>query len=226
MLLRAIGAVIPLDAKRLLVYLTTGLCVAAACLLAAALKPNWDLTHVLAVGSGYVSLLLVMLSLIIGPVNLLWSRHNPVNINLRRDTGIGAGVSGLIHVIFAFQIHMHGVILRYFVEPVDHGYRPLLNLFGLSNDIGALATVLLGALLLLSNELTLRWLKGPWWKFLQRFNYLLFVAILAHTVGYQYVIKRERIMIYLVVGLTLLVVAAQAGGVVLHRRHQARHRPG
>ena len=48
-----------------------------------------------------MSLCLLCVTLLIGPLNLLRKRLNPVNIELRRDTGIWAGITGCLHVVFA-----------------------------------------------------------------------------------------------------------------------------
>src|SRR5215210_701616 len=75
----------------------------AGCFLAGLYGPNNTLSETLAIGLGYVSLVLLAATLLIGPLNLLRQRRNPVNINLRRDTGIWSGITALLHVLFAFQ---------------------------------------------------------------------------------------------------------------------------
>jgi DMSO/TMAO reductase YedYZ heme-binding membrane subunit len=74
----------------------------------------------------------------------------------------------------------------------------------------------------LSNDLSLRWFGARRWKLLQRSNYILFVLVLLHTVGYQVIIKREPIMVLMVVGLTLLVLTAQTKGFYLVGSRRAR----
>jgi sulfoxide reductase heme-binding subunit YedZ len=155
--------------------------------------------RVLTVGLGYVGLLFIIFTLLVGPYKLLWQRRNPVNINLRRDIGIWAGLTGAAHVVVGFQVHQRGRILRYFFNK-DGEF--LTNLFGASNVAGLFATLLIILLLLLSNDISLKQLKGPRWKFLQRFNYVLFVLVVAHTFGYQMEINREAVATYAVIGLT------------------------
>jgi len=108
--------------------------------------------------------------------------------------------------------------LLHFLKPDGKGYKPLLNLFGASNYIGAIATVILFLLLALSNDLSLRRLKGRRWKFLQRFNYMLSILALIHAVGYQVVAKREKVMMFLVLALSILVLFMQGLGLYLHGR--------
>jgi len=211
----ALGFILPREGKRLVTYVVLALLSAAGCYLTFLLEPEFNIAQILTVGLGYVALIFTVATLLIGPLNLLRQRRNPVNINLRRDTGIWAAITGVLHVWFGFQVHLGGEIVRYFFEVVDHGYRPLLNLFGLSNYVGAAATLVLVTLLTLSNDLTLRWLKGGWWKWLQRLNYILILLVVAHTFGYQVVVERALILPLATVGLVVLVLAAQATGILI-----------
>jgi DMSO/TMAO reductase YedYZ heme-binding membrane subunit len=216
---------LPLGRVRKLTHLLLAIGTAVGCWLTAALRPDAGVAHVLTIGLGYVALILGTATLLVGPLWLLRQRRNPVNIDLRRDIGIWVGLTGIGHVVFGLQIHLGGRILLYFVEPRPEGYRPLTNLFGISNYVGAAATILLAMLLVLSNDLSLRWLRSVRWKLLQRFNYVLFVTTLAHTVGYQVVVSRERVMIGITVALVGLAVAAQIAGCVLHRTRRTASRP-
>lgn len=203
---------------RSLTHLVLAVFTGAGCYIAFLLKPDARLIQLLALGFGYISLILIFITLLIGPWTILRQRRKPLNTNLRRDVGIWAAISGILHVVFGFQVHMKGKILLYFLKPDGEGYKPLLNLFGVSNYIGAIGTLILVLLLSLSNDFSLRWLKGRRWKFLQRFNYLLFVLALTHTLGYQIVAKRESIMMFIVIGLTILVLAIQNLGFFLYGR--------
>ncbi len=187
--------------------------------------PHADLTYDLTIGCGYVALILVALSLLIGPYKLLFQRRNPVNLDFRRDVGIWAGITGCIHVICGFQIHMNGNVVYYFLDYIPHrGYRFLTNLFGISNDIGLIATIILVILLVLSNDISLRHYKGKKWKFLQRFNYLLALLVLAHTFAYQTVSQRERPFIIGTIIIAVVTLAAQSAGFLLYRTRHLDHR--
>jgi sulfoxide reductase heme-binding subunit YedZ len=184
--------------------------------------PYADVPYLLTISMAYVSLALVAFSLLIGPYKLLWQRGNPVNIDLRRDVGIWAAVTGCIHVFFGFQIHFNGQIWAYFLELTPRGYRLARTVFGFSNDVGLVATVILIALLLLSNDYSMRRLKGKRWKFWQRFNYLLVILVLIHTLGYQTVSRREQVFTLGTLVLTVIVLAVQAAGFYLYRSRHAR----
>ncbi len=186
-------------------------------------SPHAGLNYLLTVGMGYLALLLTVVSLIIGPLNLLCRRANPVNIDLRRDVGIWAALTGLIHVICAFQVRMGGDIVRFFLRPSPTGYRLDFSLFGISNDLGLLATLLLIALLVTSNDLSLRKLTGKRWKLLQRFNYLLFVLAVAHTFAYQWGGFRQKPFIIATLAAVALTLILQALGLGLFRWRRRQH---
>jgi sulfoxide reductase heme-binding subunit YedZ len=170
----------------------------------------------LIIALGYLSLLLICATLVIGPLNLLRVRRNPVNLDLRRDLGIWAAITGGWHVLLVLRgTFPTDQILSYFVRPGCCGYIPLLNIFGISNDLGLFATLLLLLLLALSNTVSLRMLKGKWWKRLQRLTYPLALLAVAHTIGYQLLNVRGPIWLTLVLLLSALVLICQGFGVVL-----------
>ena len=207
--------------QRWLTHVGLGLLSAAGAYGGHLYAPYADANYAFTIGFGYTSIILIAASLIIGPVKLLSQRRNPVNIDLRRDVGIWAAITGCLHVFFGLQLHERGQILLYFLEPTPHGYRLIHNLFGLSNDLGAIATILLVVLLVISNDLSLWRLKGKRWKLLQRGNYLLAAFALAHTFGYQTVSHREHSFTDGVILLTLATLALQLAGVYLYRSRRA-----
>ncbi|MEO8606302.1 MAG: ferric reductase-like transmembrane domain-containing protein [Chloroflexota bacterium] len=208
--------------QRWITHIALGLLCAAGAYAGHLYAPYADANYVFTIGFGYTALILIAVSLMVGPFKLLSQRRNPVNIDLRRDMGIWSAITGCLHVFFGLQLHERGQIILYFLEPTPHGYRLLRNLFGLSNDVGALATILLVVLLVISNDLSLRRLKGKRWKLLQRGNYLLAAFALAHTFGYQTVSRREHIFTDGVILLTLATLVIQLAGVYLYRSRRAR----
>src|SRR5574341_4885 len=136
----------------------------------------------LASPTGDVALLLLGLTLLVGPANLLLGRRNPPNNYLRRDLGAWTAIFSIIHVIVGFQAHGGGAFgfVRYFVADG----RPLTNSFGLGNWTGLAATVIVVGLLVISTDRSVRELKAPSWKSLQRLNYTLFALVVAHAIFY------------------------------------------
>lgn len=186
------------------------------CGLAYLYEPGSKLNDILALGTGYVSLILLVATLAIGPLNLVLKRRNGVNVNLRRDVGIWCGITGVIHSLISFTLYNNANVLLYFFDKQSNGsYSPQLNLSGLSNLTGLLAALVMLVLLLTSNNLSLRWLKGKTWKFIQRFNYPLIILVLAHTIGYIILNGRESFFTFLLAALVFFVVEAQLVGVVM-----------
>ena len=142
----------------------------------------------LSFASAYPALFLLCLTLLLGPWKQLIGERLAVSFDLRRDIGIWAGISGLIHTGTGQFVHMAGRFWLYYIydqwevahiQPFRH------DLFGFDNDTGLLAALILLALLAMSNDASMRWLGTPGWKSLQRWNYACFVLAAAHTFGYQ-----------------------------------------
>ena len=185
--------------------------------------PRADLNYVLTIGFGYVCVVLLVISLLIGPIKLLRQRRNPVNIYLRRDVGIWSAITGCLHVLFAFLSRRGGLFIEYFFRLMpDGGLMPLLNRTGIANYIGAIATILLVLLLVTSADFALRRLKGRRWKSLQRLNYVLFILAVFHTLIYQQLSRREQVFTSATTILIIVVLVAQIGGVYLYQTHQNR----
>ncbi|MEZ4667658.1 MAG: hypothetical protein R3E39_07045 [Anaerolineae bacterium] len=78
--------------------------------------PFGDLNYRLSIACGYLSLTLIVIYLLIGPYKLLRRRRNPVNIDLCRDVGIWAAMTGIAHAVCGFQLHKGGQIIYYFLH--------------------------------------------------------------------------------------------------------------
>ncbi len=209
------------DSKRLATHGVLAAITALGCWATHLLQPRFPWVLTLTIALGYLALAYLGISLLIGPLQLRLRRRgrNPVNLDLRRDIGIWVGLTGGVHVLLGLQIHAGGQILRYFFAPDG---TPLLNLFGVSNDLGAVATGLLLLLVVLSTDAALRRLRGPRWKAWQRLNYALFPLVVAHTVGYEIVVARENIMVWVVGGLVGFVLVGQLWGIARTTQYRAR----
>src|SRR5690348_15336156 len=129
--------------SRLTNHLLMGAITLVGCVIAIMLAtPSQSLLEMLAVGTGYIGLLLIAATLLIGPLNMLRVRKNPVNLMLRRDVGIWAGITSLAHVIFAFALELNwgGTLLGFFLYK-DGSAK--LNLFGISNFMGLIAALVI-----------------------------------------------------------------------------------
>ncbi|NWJ94448.1 MAG: ferric reductase-like transmembrane domain-containing protein [Chloroflexi bacterium] len=192
----------------------------AGCLVAALLAtPTQSFLETLSIGTGYVGLLLLLATLVMGPLNLLKIRKNPVNLNSRRDAGIWAGIMILVHLVFSFalQFSWTGNVLGLFLN--EDG-TPKFNLFGISNGFGLIGALVALFLLVLSNNYSLKKYKGKNWKKLQRFNYLLFGLALVHTLTQQINVGRSLVLTFGVILLAIGVVAAQTLGFMVYRERE------
>ena len=178
--------------------------------------PEKALMYWSSMGFGYVSLLLLSITLIIGPWNIISSRPNALSINLRRDIGIWAAIFGLIHVVAGIQVHFGPRILPYFIKEGGSwlGFLP----FAFGNYTGLGATLVLILLLATSNNISLRRLGPDQWKKVQRFNYICGFLTILHGFAYQFVEKRDLGFVALFLILILLPLAFQISGFKRVRR--------
>jgi sulfoxide reductase heme-binding subunit YedZ len=183
--------------------------------------------------TGYVATVLLALTLLIGPANLLLRRRNPVSTSLPRDTGTWATIASIVHVILGLQVHGNTSdvfnFLRYFVSADGV---PKTNSFGLGNWTGLAALVIVAGLLALSNDRSLRELKARRWKNLQRMNYVLFALVVLHAFFYGALLRVTSLFTVMLISTVIVVLAGQAVGIGLWRRRYAHtgnahtHQPG
>jgi methionine sulfoxide reductase heme-binding subunit len=172
----------------------------------------------LASPTGDVALVLLAVTLLIGPANLLLRKRNPVNNYLRRDVGAWTAVVSLMHVVVGFQGHGGGAFgfVDYFVADG----RPLTTSFGLGNWTGLAATVIVAMLLVISTDRYLLELKARRWKDLQRLNYTLFALVVLHAVFYGTLQRGTSPFTQVLVLSIVTVLVGQAVGIWLWRRRQ------
>ncbi|HEY5084349.1 MAG TPA: hypothetical protein VII48_07510, partial [Rhizomicrobium sp.] len=142
----------------------------------------------LSFATAYPALGLMAAVLLFGPVKVLTGQRLAVSMDLRRDVGIWAGITGVVHAGIGQCVHLRGKPWLYYLYdparekhllPVRH------DLFGLANYSGLIATLVLLALLATSNDAMLRKLGTPKWKQLQRWNYLCLGLSGIHPFAYQ-----------------------------------------
>jgi sulfoxide reductase heme-binding subunit YedZ len=167
-----------------------------------------DALFKLSMATAYASLLGLVVSLGIGPWNLLRRRPNPVSSYLRRDVGIWAGIVAVLHVVVGLQVHMGGRIWVYFFYPEPHTIPLRHDLFGLTNYAGLAATLILLLLLAISNNRSLRALGPTRWKTWQRWNYAVAILTVLHGMVYQWLEKRQ-------IGFVLLYAAIVLAGALI-----------
>jgi len=127
-------------------------------------------------------------------------------------------------VAAVFLARTRGDLIYLFLRPKAQGvgYDLLMTPQGISNNVGLAATFILILLLVLSNDILLRYFKGKRWKLLQRFNYGLVVLAFIHTILYQRFGNRARAFVVLTLVLAAGVLAIQAAGFFLYHAHRAK----
>ncbi len=150
-------------------------------------RAEWSPMHRYNRALGDVSLLLVALAMVIGPILRLTSwRLIRYLLPHRRELGIYAVIAALVHTViilfgwvdldFArlFGFEFHPELQRYVM--VQHG-------FALGNIIGIAALLYGFVLAATSNNVSQSWLGTSVWKFIQQGAYVLWWLAVIHT-GY------------------------------------------
>jgi sulfoxide reductase heme-binding subunit YedZ len=181
-------------------------------------KPTLPIVPFITYTSGYLSIFLLAVSLLLGPINLLLKIKNPISTNLRRDIGVFGGLLGLIHSVVGLFMHFTGRPWLYFVEEVEKGFAIRGGNFGLANYTGLLGAFILILLVVISNDYFLRKLKAAKWKNLQRFTYLMFVLVIAHCIFYRLNADKIDLIIYLYLPMFLIILVFQLIGIWLKTR--------
>lgn len=184
-------------------------------------RPYRDVLSRASFATAYPALLLLALTLLLGPWRLLRNQRNPISHDLRRDLGLWAGLLGILHAVVGQCVHLRGRPWLYYVYEAHskHSFPLRHDLFGFANYTGAIATLVLIALLATSSDYALRTMGTPRWKQLQRYNYALFVLTILHAFAYQSIEKQKLPFVSIVATSTVITIALQALG--YQRRKQA-----
>ncbi len=177
-------------------------------------RPYPDIITKASFATAYPALVLLAITLLIGPWNLLRGKRMPISSDWRRDVGIWGGILGIVHTVIGQNVHLRGRPWLYYVyEHKSKHVIPLRHdLFGFANYTGLISTAILLLLLATSNDYSLRSLGTPRWKSLQRWNYFAFALAGAHALCYQINEKQKAafitvVVISIVVTLTLQLIA-------------------
>jgi len=169
--------------------------------------------------TAYPALVLLAVTLLIGPWNWLRRKPNPVSSDLRRDIGIWAGILAVVHTAVGQCVHLRGRPWLYYIYgPGEHHHGIRHDAFGFANYTGALSALLILALLATSNDYSLRKLGTQGWKSLQRWNYAVFALAAVHALLYQKAIENFRSWLVELVVLSIAVTIALQLLVFFRRR--------
>jgi sulfoxide reductase heme-binding subunit YedZ len=187
--------------QRLTYHILLGVGSAGLSVLFIRLFPHRDLVSRVSIGTAYAALFLMTATLLLGPLNVLRKRANPVSFDLRRDFGIWAGITALVHTVVGLNVHLRGKMWLYFVDTSHHLRK---DAFGIGNYTGTFAAFVFVLLLALSNDMSLRKLGVERWKSLQRWAYAAMVLTAAHSIAYQRIETRSapfRVVLCLSLGI-------------------------
>jgi len=196
--------------RRVLQHILIGAGTAALTITFMHLFPKRDFISQASIWTAYAALFLVAVALLLGPCNVLLRRPNPVSFDLRRDVGIWAGVSALLHTAAGLNVHLRGKMWLYFVDTHNHLRG---DAFGFGNYTGLVAALVFVLLLALSNDYSLRKLGISRWKSLQQWTYWAVALTVAHAILYQHIEKRTpplQALLYIVCGIVLVFQLAAA----------------
>jgi sulfoxide reductase heme-binding subunit YedZ len=146
-------------------------------------RAQWSEMHRWNRAIGDISLVMVALSMAIGPLARLWARLRPM-IPWRRELGIYSVLLAAVHTIIILAGWVEWDLVRLFgysLHPGTGAYVMLQHGFGLANVIGIVALVYGIVLAMASNNVSQRVLGGSAWKFLQQGAYVLWMLVVIHT---------------------------------------------
>src|SRR5262245_65240967 len=113
----------------------------ACCLLIFALVKTKYLPFRLSMATAYTGMLLLGVTLALGPLRALRGETGQVSTDWRRDVGIWAALFGIAHLVIGLQVHAPGRMWTYFIYPAEQNRSfPLrFDTIGWANHLGLLA---------------------------------------------------------------------------------------
>ncbi len=203
--------------RRLLHHILIGAGSVGLIILFMHLFPKRDFISQASIATAYAALFLTAATLLLGPFKVLRRKPNPISTDLRRDLGIWAGISALLHTAVGLNVHLRGKMWLYFVDTHHHLRR---DAFGFGNYTGVLAALVFALLLALSNDVSFRRLGADRWKSLQRWAYAGIVLTAAHGIAYQQIEERIssfQVVLYIALG---IVLAFQIAGALKRKKEK------
>lgn len=204
-------------------HLPIGLATLASAIVLYTTRSYPDIITRLSFASAYPALVLLAVTLAIGPLKVLARDRLAISMDFRRDVGIWAGITGLFHVGIGQCVHLRGRPWLYYIYEnwqAKHALPMRHDLFELANYTGLIGGLILLTLLATSNDVFMRKLGTPSWKQLQRWNYVCFTLTAVHTFTYQAGIENQTLPFLgtAIVAVAITLVLQLAG----YRRRRAR----
>jgi len=204
--------------RRVRTHVLVGAGSLAATVIVFALVASEDAVFRTSMATAYVALALLAITLLFGPVAALQGQRYPLSTDIRRDFGIWSGILAVAHVVVGLQVHMRGKMWEYFAHASQGMLLPRFDPFGLANYTGLAATVILVALLVTSNDASLRHLGADRWRKVHALASWGLALTLLHGAAYQAIEKRAWAFVLVFALLATPTVALR----VAERRYPAR----
>lgn len=170
-------------------HILTLVLAAALVYLFGAVHGQWSPMHRWNRATADSSLLLLTLTMAIGPLARLLPRLRAL-VPLRREFGIYTVLLALIHTVIIFDGWLQWDLARLVglqFHPDFGRYVMLEHGFGLANIIGLVALLYGAVLAITSADRAVRFLGGSTWKFVQSSAYVLWALVLAHTAYFLFI---------------------------------------
>ncbi|MFH1094900.1 MAG: ferric reductase-like transmembrane domain-containing protein [Candidatus Micrarchaeota archaeon] len=174
------------------------------------LPPSTGFVDALALSAFFI----LCVSLLIGPVAVLWPKAGVPLLGSRRAVGLAAFVFSLLHAILAI-----GLL---------YGFNPGILFGNFSLMAGAAALLVLLGLALTSSDWATKALGARNWKLVQYLNYLAFLLVFVHFIGIgkgipgpQGIPKNISVTAVLMLLLGILAILLQAAGFLLRASRKA-----
>ena len=151
-------------------------------------RAEWSEMHRWNRAVGDMSLLMVALAMLVGPISRLRKGFQKF-IPWRRELGIYGVLLAIVHVVIILNAWVEWDLIRLFgyeIHPQTGQYVMVQHGFGLANSIGIVALFYAVALALTSNDWSQKKLGGITWKFLQQGASVYWLLIVVHTAYFLY----------------------------------------
>jgi methionine sulfoxide reductase heme-binding subunit len=151
------------------------------------LRAQWSEMHRWNRAVADVSLLMVAVTMILGPLARLFPMFRSL-LPWRREFGIYGVIMFTIHAVIILVGWVQWDLMRLIgFEWHPNGFYVMFQKgFGIGNIIGILAVVYGFGLALTSSDWSQRWMGGPTWKFFQQSSYILWILVVLHTAYFLY----------------------------------------
>lgn len=165
----------------------------------------------LSLAAAYAAYGYLLCALVIGPLRVLQGGRPILSDRRRRHLGIWCGIFSLFHVVAGLNVHFGGDMIQYFLVPTRSGQLSVrADAFGLTSELGLVATLGTALLLGVSNNASLRKMGALRWKQLQRISYPVFGLVVVHGIIFQFLEHRTMGLIVGVAAAASLVAVLQA----------------